>query len=852
MATPNSDTAVYVNPFDRFDPPSVTEAASSAGVNPFDQFDSPTFGTTPGGAAIANPRGRVAPVTGESIVADITGAGALGLGAGLVAPRVLQGLGTAATGSGMPFGRALGTGLTYMGAAAGAAGPAARGAAGTLAGLASETAGKFAETAGAGPVTAEATRFVAGGITPDIAREVTKFTARVLSAWTMPGAISSTAIRELAGKLSKGISGIVGKDFSEVEEAQLVAALHGSQTPGEALDKIGAALKLGAQDILQKGETRATGVTRDAAYTNQLNIQRETDIATSRGADAAAKAKALYTASKSAVNDAETAARAELSAVSQGKAPYDQASTYVAALKNNILDAARQTRLAIGNERKLVDIGTDLRNASTGVEKKFRSDASQAFNETEAIVDAGVAKLESSGLRVASLPEYKALIRDLQSQIKLSVRAPDVAAGYKKLLDQVTVKVDEGAPAMSPMYQAIDDARRLMGESFSKDRVTGYEAIQKFAREDLYRKLRALQVSFGGKDVDTLLTNYADSRPDLVVFGSKAGQKMVGMDRGAITQYANQPENLPGQFFKTPTSFQQLVELTGDKALATQAALDYAQNQLAGKETSAQVRSWMKTNAQFLDAVPAVKKAVSTHEMALSAAERTGMSLDLSLQRANTRAGELRAGGTTQMNELAVQAGEVTKAGQADVNKLLSQATTEAERVTQAAATKAGGITTEAAAAANKLWDSATTSGRLNARELILKGDARQWELAGPILLRSSTGKRDMYDAVGQVLADRVSDGAVKGSTQWFNETVAPSIIKSGLLSANSAAGFAKQLAVIEAKRGASATELGFWRRALLQAIAGESSSVGSRGANAGFSLVSDIPNQNQNRLAAP
>jgi hypothetical protein len=59
-------------------------------------------------------------------------------------------------------------------------------------------------------------------------------------------------------------------------------------------------------------------------------------------------------------------------------------------------------------------------------------------------------------------------------------------------------------------------------------------------------------------------------------------------------------------------------------------------------------------------------------------------------------------------------------------------------------------------------------------------------------------------------------------------------------------------LAEIEARRIPNPEELGKWNRMLLQAIAGYSSSLGSRGANAGFSRVSDIPTDQPNIPSVP
>jgi hypothetical protein len=565
----------------------------------------------------------------------------------------------------------------------------------------------------------------------------------------------------------------------------------------------------------------------------------------------------LHTEARATLNDAEAAARAELAAAEKRVVPYGQATDYLARLKNQTTDAAKQTRLSIGNERPGggTEIGSQLRDVAVKREGDFRTAASNRFTDTEKLVNTDVAKLETSGLRVASLPAYKDLVNYLESQIKLSVRSPKTAAGFKQILDEITVKVEKDAPAMSPKYLAIDDARRLMGESFRGAPAEGYAAIDERARRDIYGKLRDIQVKFAGPKADQMLKDYADSRPELAVFGSKAGEKLTGLDRNALTQFANDPSQMPAYFFKTPTAFQNLVELVGDKALATQAGLDHIATELTKKDTSAKVRDWMsnKPNQEMLNAVPGSKLKVAEYANALESAEKLNASIDVGIQKLTTRqagisstatskATGIRSGGEARKNYLATQAEDITTAGKAESNALLTQASKDADALASKAAVEAGTVTTKSAEAADKIWNRTRASPQLNARSLIETGDATQWELVAPIIQRSPAGKRDMYDALRQTLADRLSSGDIKGATQRFNEVISPAMVKMGMLDASAAQDLAKQLAKIEAQRIPPAEELGKWNRMLLQAVAGYASSVGSRGAQAGFSLVPDLP----------
>ena len=167
-----------------------------------------------------------------------------------------------------------------------------------------------------------------------------------------------------------------------------------------------------------------------------------------------------------------------------------------------------------------------------------------------------------------------------------------------------------------------------------------------------------------------------------------------------------------------------------------------------------------------------------------------------------------------------------------------------AEQIITDAKLAAGEVSDASKAAADKIWNRKNVSGQLNARQLITAGNAAQWELVAPIIQRSPEAKRAVYDALRETVADRLSKGAIKGSSQWFNETVSPAMVKFGMIDEAQVKELAKSLAAVEAQRIPSKESLGVWNRMLLQSVAGYSSSVGARGARAGFSLLPDIPNE--------
>ena len=806
------------------------------------------FETLPGGAAIVQPRQPARPLrgaTGTELATDIAGATALGTVGGLVTPQILQAGGTALKGSGISYLQLLGGGLSYLGTLAAAAGPAARAAAGAFSGFGSESLGKTAEAAGAGPVTAEVARFVGGGVTPEFAKAAALLTTNIMSRM-LPGDINSAALRTLSAQIAAKLRDASGRELSDEQKAytaRLVADLHGSQKPGVALGGIGGEMETGAQGVLRAGERQAENV----AFGGELAAQRVTESAAQTAARIAKEAEkrsaALYANSQRALNESRDAAAAEIALAEKGQIPYGQASQYLTTLRDDVINAAKGTRLTIGEDRPATTIGKNLRDVAVKQKDDFQTAASDKFKATEAVVNKGVAKLENAGITIDKNPAYKKLVAELEAELAPGKNSPDVAAGYKKILDQITVKVKKGEPAVSPSYNAIDQARRLLGESFGNVPVEGYKNIDKIARQNMYGKLRDLQVKFGGDKVDDLLSNYADSRPELAQFGSAAGKKMTGMDRGALEQFATDPENLPAYFFKTPTSFQNLVDLVGDRKLAVSSALDYATNALTGKETSSAVRAWMTKNPGFLNAVPEVKLAVSKHETALAAAEKTAASIDYGVkdltsrqaklgQSKQTYAKGLETGGELQMNALAAEAKGVTKVAATESKNMLTQASKDAEKLIDKANLESGKISSESIAAADKIWNRKSVSKELNARELIESGDATQWALVAPIIERSPAAKGAMYDAVRQVLAD----GPV--SAQRFNEVIAAPMIKFGMLGATEATALAKQLAVLEARHLPPAQELGFKTRIILEAIGGYSSTLGTRGVRTGAGFV--------------
>jgi hypothetical protein len=774
--------------------------------------------STPGGAAMGNPLAtrkyaNTGMSDGTEKLAAIGGAGAIGGVMGYFGPQILQGASTLA--QSVPALRPISGALNVMGQMTKQVGPTTRAVTGGISGLMGETSGQVAEQMGAGPVTAEAARLVGGAITPAFAPLAINAFKLALS-----GKMATTGInviKDIYATLAKS----KGSDLSTAEKQYvetLAAKLMGEQDPNKAMLILGAEMEKGA------------AATRLAAQT---------------------KSTALLDSANQAMLAARQAADAELGSVGQRQQPRADAISYLTNLKTDVLNKARGTVQTVGENKPLNAIGQDLQTVAAARESELRTAAAKQYQTTETKVNEIVSGRESKGESVTTLPSYKSIVASLERELKPGVHSKDVAAAYQKILDQIKTSAGgeatpnftfdptsgqmvysetPGAASVGPSFQAVDDARRMLGEAFRGQADEGYKAIGQTAQKKYYGLLSQIQKDFAGEPQTQLLTQYADSRPGLEVFGSKAGTKLTGLDKGALTQFASDPSKLPDYFFSTPKNYNALIEMVGSKELALNAARQYTANQLAPKETSKQVGTWMTANREFLNAVPEVKDAVMKYRTTLENGERTVANI---------------GGGIKQ---LSTANANLLKTAQANAAQQLKTGNLQAT----AAKTEAATITKEAAAAADNIWNS--RAGPLkNVRDAIEGGNMEKWAAIAPIIERSPEAKKAVFDAVRQVVSEL---GSSKGVTQKFNETMRPALEKFNMLGMDEANSIAQQLAAIEAKRIPDSEKLGMARRLLLQGITAYSSSLGGRAGAAGFSFVSDIPTnqlaptqQNQNAL---
>jgi len=227
--------------------------------------------------------------------------------------------------------------------------------------------------------------------------------------------------------------------------------------------------------------------------------------------------------------------------------------------------------------------------------------------------------MEASGKYPKDLPIYADIVTSLERELAPGVRSPEVAKGFQNIL--AAVKTQDGSPVT---FQRIDDLRRQLGEVFRGKPPEGYAGIDADTARKYYGMLSELQKSYAGGrggPQERLLEDYAARTQGLEVFSSRLGKKVTALDQYREGQYPD-PSAIPASFFKTRASVQALKELTGNPRQVEDAALAYANRELAGKNSQA-VRAWRNDNAEWLNETGTTKRLIDSYASRLEASERS-------------------------------------------------------------------------------------------------------------------------------------------------------------------------------------------------------------------------------------
>jgi hypothetical protein len=193
--------------------------------------------------------------------------------------------------------------------------------------------------------------------------------------------------------------------------------------------------------------------------------------------------------------------------------------------------------------------------------------------------------------------------------------APDMQAVFDQSVNRLQPRVVRTADGqeqfIKPNIEAIELERRRLRDiafGYGEER---YSAAQKqFASElaDMFEGIITNRVKSGGdairiyREVSEPINRYATALGQRVT--QRAGEYLPEVPK-------MDPAQLPGQFFKSRRSVQELKEFTGNPALVESAARRHVGNEISGMTKPEQVRTYLRNNEDWLQEVPAVRQELS-------------------------------------------------------------------------------------------------------------------------------------------------------------------------------------------------------------------------------------------------
>jgi hypothetical protein len=646
---------------------------------------------------------------------EVGGATAGGAGAGLVLPKVLEKGGRVVSKVPLPYAKPIGGAMQALGIGMGKIPALTRAYKGGLGGAAGSTVEQGAELAGAPKIVSLPAGLAAGGVVPELEGAIKKIVAKVGSAVVGTEGMANAIMRDLRAQgveVTPKIAQLIEKEVNAFRQSGK------GKAPQESLY---GALKTGATDITREAENRAAIRLAEGKMAQQ-QAQEQAD-------------KMRLAGKKTTEIGAQASA--------EGKA----------------------ARAQIGQEREVSDIGNTLRQKIMSLFGQMTEARSAEYNAQKAIRDAAVAAKEDAGQYVKQMPEYQDLMSELRTKLLLGKEGREQATAkvsdtgvknaYRNIYDavadqKVQIGIDtNGNPAYKTYptaFEALDDVRRRLGDvAFGKE-VEGYSAIGADIARKYYGKISEIQSKFAGESHDKLQGGYEAASRLLDKYKSQAGKKATAADRFDPTRFKTDPAALPNDYFKSKQSVADLLELTGgDRALVTQTASDFTARQLRDKSAK-EVKSWLNSNSDWLEALPEIKSKVSSYLSTLERAERV-------------------SGKTSKAADiLGLREPKVISKG--------AQAMTEAEK-------EAGKITGEAQKRADLILGSKFPNEEIE--KLMLTGDVARWNEVAPILARSPEGRQNIEAAVRQVMS-RVSP---KSMGDTFRDNVRQRLETTKLLSAD-------------------------------------------------------------------
>lgn len=416
-----------------------------------------------------------------------------------------------------------------------------------------------------------------------------------------------------------------------------------------------------------------------------------------------------------------------------------------------------------GTQVPLADVGGALRDTITKRNEAALAARREQYAANEKMRDSIVAQRERSGNFISDTPEYEALIKELKTNLVPGARSPSVQAGYQKMIDELGVPSELTLPTMKG------------GVSFQ-------------AIDDVRRKLGD---AFRGKPSEGYDAIGEAASKDLYGKVSELQKKFAGpAQTRLLDEYAAQTKGL--EMFSSKT---------GKKATA----LDQYRDEQFATDPSLLPASFFKTRAS----IQALKE-LTGNPMQVNAAALHYADKELE----GKTASEVRAW-MGKNNEWLSE----TKPTLALVDKYATRLE-GAERSMK----NAQDFAKQAAKDSSMLTRQSLPAQR--AVDLIRSGDTELWNAVAPAIAKSPQAKKQMVDAVRQVVADTAT---AESTSNLFARNIRPFLEKSNIASKQEMDFIAKKLSDIQTLNIPERERLGMTRRLLLNSTAGWAASAASR-----------------------
>lgn len=259
--------------------------------------------------------------------------------------------------------------------------------------------------------------------------------------------------------------------------------------------------------------------------------------------------------------------------------------------------------------RTVSDVGEAIETGIGERLSRLRADRKQQADQAFSRYFREGAKVEDDIIR-----DY-AIARDQIIQQRGGSMTPEMQQVFDRSLARLQPRTAETSGGqqqlIKPNIEAIEIERRKLRDIAQNYGEEGYSAAQRLFAGDLADMFQSI-ITNRVKEAGDAIKLYQEVSEPINRYATALGQKAT---QAAGEYLPDVPKidaaQLPGQFFKSRRSVQELKEFTGNPALVDAAARRHVGNEIAGMRTPDQVRTYLRNNEDWLQEVPSVRQELS-------------------------------------------------------------------------------------------------------------------------------------------------------------------------------------------------------------------------------------------------